>query len=220
MELYIDGTFVDSVSLAGYGAPASGAAGFWNQEGNEEGYRDNHIVRTYSATAGAITGTLADEGYRIDENSANGTEVGTVRALDIDGNALSYSITAGNTGTAFAIDNNGLITVNNSAVLDFETSPTFTLTVQVADGFGGTDSDSITINLNNVNEAPTGAVSISGTEIEGQVLTASNTLVDPDGAGAITYHWQRHGSKLRPGPGRRRCDDQGRGALHGRRRLL
>ncbi|MGB5539518.1 MAG: DUF2341 domain-containing protein [Gammaproteobacteria bacterium] len=45
----------------------------------------------------------------------------------------------------------------------------------------------------NVNDAPTGTVSISGTPAEDQVLTASNTLADVDGLGAISYQWYRDG---------------------------
>ena len=46
----------------------------------------------------------------------------------------------------------------------------------------------ITVTVTNVNDAPTGAVTITGTATEGQVLTADlSTLADPDGLGAITY---------------------------------
>ena len=48
----------------------------------------------------------------------------------------------------------------------------------------------------NVNDAPVGAVTISGTATEDQVLTASNTLTDADGLGAITYQWLRDGSDI------------------------
>ncbi len=41
-----------------------------------------------------------------------------------------------------------------------------------------------------VNDAPTGKVGADGTAIEGQTLTASNTLADTDGIGAIDYQWQ------------------------------
>ena len=43
----------------------------------------------------------------------------------------------------------------------------------------------------NVNDAPTGLVAISGSATEDQTLTASNTLADLDGLGAISYRWQR-----------------------------
>ena len=45
----------------------------------------------------------------------------------------------------------------------------------------------------NVNDAPTGSASISGTPTEDQVLTAINTLADEDGLGTIGYQWQRNG---------------------------
>ena len=45
----------------------------------------------------------------------------------------------------------------------------------------------------NVNDAPTGTVTISGTPTEDQTLTASNTLADEDGLGTISYQWQRNG---------------------------
>ena len=41
-----------------------------------------------------------------------------------------------------------------------------------------------------VNAAPTGALAISGTPIQGGVLTVSQTLADADGLGAISYRWQ------------------------------
>ncbi|MEP5763348.1 MAG: DUF4347 domain-containing protein, partial [Halieaceae bacterium] len=47
--------------------------------------------------------------------------------------------------------------------------------------------------VTNLNDAPTGSVNIAGTPTEDQVLTASNTLADEDGLGAISYQWQRDG---------------------------
>jgi uncharacterized delta-60 repeat protein len=41
-----------------------------------------------------------------------------------------------------------------------------------------------------VGSAPTGEVTINGSAAEKQVLTASNTLADEDGMGAINYEWQ------------------------------
>jgi hypothetical protein len=45
----------------------------------------------------------------------------------------------------------------------------------------------------NVNDLPDGAVIITGTAEEDQVLTASNTLDDADGLGTVTYQWQSDG---------------------------
>ncbi|MFQ5643824.1 MAG: DUF4347 domain-containing protein, partial [Thiogranum sp.] len=102
--------------------------------------------------------TINAQSFAVDENSANGSTVGTVSASDEDpGDTLSYSITAGNTGNAFAIDaSTGEITVNDATQLDFETTPSFGLTVQVQDNGTGTltDTATVTINLNDLNEAP------------------------------------------------------------------
>ena len=44
----------------------------------------------------------------------------------------------------------------------------------------------------NVNDAPTGAVTIAGSATEDQVLTAdTSTIADADGLGAFTYQWVR-----------------------------
>src|SRR6185436_17267987 len=96
--------------------------------------------------------------FAVNENSANGTSVGTVTFTDQDaGQTHTFSITGGNTGGAFAINpSTGVLTVASSAALDFETNPTFSLTVQVTDNgtpvLSGTAT--ITVNLTNVNETP------------------------------------------------------------------
>ena len=45
----------------------------------------------------------------------------------------------------------------------------------------------------NVNDAPTGSVTITGITTENEMLTAANTLADADGLGGISYQWQRDG---------------------------
>ena len=96
--------------------------------------------------------------FTIEENAAAGTAVGTVAATDQDegDDDLTFAITNGNTNEAFQIDNTGAITVKTSAALDFETMPTFTLTVQVSDDENLSSDAEITVNLTDVagNEAP------------------------------------------------------------------
>jgi hypothetical protein len=66
------------------------------------------------------------------------------------------------------------------------------------DGQGTSEkvSSSPTAKVANINDAPTGVVSISGTTIQGQTLTAYNTLADVDGLGVISYQWQADGSNI------------------------
>ena len=67
------------------------------------------------------------------------------------------------------------------------------------DALGGTTAfTSAAQTIANVNDAPTGEVTISGTASQGQMLTAGNTLADADGiaAGAISYQWSADGTTI------------------------
>ena len=86
----------------------------------------NSITITVDATAP----TTSNHTFSLDENVATGTAVGTVVATD-SGGISGYTITAGNTSNAFAIDNNGVITT--AAAIDYEIKSNYSLTVQVAD---------------------------------------------------------------------------------------
>jgi hypothetical protein len=95
--------------------------------------------------------SIMNQSFQVDENSINGTVVGTVVASDPDaGQTLEYSIVSGNTDGAFAINaSTGELTVANSAAVIAD----FALVVQVQDN--GTDnlSNQATITINVI---PTG----------------------------------------------------------------
>ncbi|AHM63536.1 putative cell wall-anchored protein [Flammeovirgaceae bacterium 311] len=96
--------------------------------------------------------TISNKIFSIDENSANGSEVGAVQAADEEGNVLSYSIISGNTGNAFALNSStGMITVANTAAIDYETNPRYELTVAVSDGQASSQAQ-VTILLSNLND--------------------------------------------------------------------
>jgi hypothetical protein len=100
----------------------------------------------------------ANQSFSIPENSAAGFIVGTVNASDVDTsapfNTLTFSL-SGNPSNAFSINaQTGQITVANATLLDFETTPAFTLGVTVQDGGNLSVSQNVKVNLTNVNEAP------------------------------------------------------------------
>jgi predicted outer membrane repeat protein len=116
----------------------------------------------HSATApvGANSApTLTPTTFSIDELSAIGTVVGTVVASDPNpGDVLTYAIIGGNTDNAFAMNSaNGQITVKRYQPIDSEINPQFSLAVKVLDNGAPNlaDIQTITINVNNVNLAPT-----------------------------------------------------------------
>lgn len=134
-----------------------------------------------------ITGTT----FTIPENSANSDPVGTVTATDVDaGETLTYTITASDPIAAFGIGSgDGQITVTDTAQLDFETTPTFTLTVQVEDSGGLMDSDSFIIHLSNVNEQPvvdTATFNVNENSPNGTAV-GTVTANDPDEGASLTF---------------------------------
>jgi len=54
-------------------------------------------------------------------------------------------------------------------------------------------SSSATAKVANINDAPTGSVTLSGSGVQGETLTATNSIADLDGLGSITYQWLRSG---------------------------
>ncbi len=121
---------------------------------------------------------LADQGFSIAENSPNATVLGTLAFTDPDaGETYAWSITAGNTGGAFTIGaTSGQITVANAAAVNFEATPSFSLTVQITDD--GTpplsDTATVTITVLDVNEPPSAAPDT--------YYTAGNTQLAAGGA--------------------------------------
>ena len=100
----------------------------------------------------------------VPENSPGGTAVGEAfGATDADDDALAYSLT-GPGSDNFAVDADGQITVVADGSLDFEDTPSYTLTLGVKDNKDGVgdadateaDDDTITvaITVTNVNEEP------------------------------------------------------------------
>jgi Ca2+-binding RTX toxin-like protein len=86
-------------------------------------------------------------------------------------------------------------TLNSLALSEAQVGKTITVALSYTDGHGTTESvtsaaSSVVVN---VNDAPRGNVTISGTPNLGQVLTASNTIADVDGLGAISYRWSAGG---------------------------
>lgn len=134
--------------------------------------------------------TAFDAEFTIDENSPAATPVGQVQAEDPDqGDSLTYSFRGGNIGDTFALDSStGELTVNNPALLDYETRTVFNLTVRVTDGGGLYDEASITVNVEDVNEPPqawgdSAAMDEDSGLLEIQVL---NNDTDPDEGQQLT----------------------------------
>ena len=93
--------------------------------------------------------------FEIPENSANGFEIGEVIAFDPEKTAVTLAITSGNNDSIFSINENNRLIIEKTEMLDFETSPQFTFEVTATSGTLSSIG-MVTINLTDVNEAPTG----------------------------------------------------------------
>lgn len=129
-----------------------------------DGYTDYDSLGGYTIT-GRVQNALSPDRFTVAENSANGTAVGTVAThVDHAGAALTFSLSAGNTSNALAIDaSTGALTVNNAAALDFESLSTawddpawLNLTVDVVDSADAARNESlrVVVAVTDVNEAP------------------------------------------------------------------
>jgi hypothetical protein len=92
--------------------------------------------------------------FSVLENSVTGTSVGTVAAMDADisnpNNAVSFSITGGNTGSVFSVDSSsGVVSV--AGALDRESTVSYSLTLHVQ--YGGNPSLAVTVSIGDANDS-------------------------------------------------------------------
>ena len=127
----------------------------------------------------------------ISETASNGTVVGDASHSDPENNGIRYSL-ANDAGGRFAINAiNGVVSVANAGAIDFEATSAHTIRIRVRDNTNLTREENFTINVTNVNEAPTIVRSMSFHQAINGNLSANTVLadidaVDPDGT-AISY---------------------------------
>jgi VCBS repeat-containing protein len=136
----------------------------WSSDGYFNGSIDDFVIYNKALTAEEMqtvfqtttVNELVQNTLFVDENSINGTVVDVIQATDIEGNNLEYSLT-NSAGGRFAIDSvTGEVTVANGNLLDFETTNSHLITVQVSDG-SLTDSKNYYVKLKNVDVEGTAA---------------------------------------------------------------
>ncbi len=122
----------------------------------------------------------------IAENTGSGVDIDTpVSATDADdGNTLSYSL-GGTDAAAFSIDSTSG-QLRTSAALDYETKNTYSITISVSDGNGGSDTISVTINITNVDETPTNSAPEFAEGVSTSRSVAENTGSGVDIGSAVS----------------------------------
>ncbi len=116
----------------------------------------------------------------VDENAANGTVVGvTALASDADAtnNTITYSLDD-NAGGRFAIDGStGVVTVADGTLLDREAAASHNITVRATSSDGSSNTQVMTINLNDVDEFDVGPITDSDATANAVDENAANGTV-------------------------------------------
>ena len=130
------------------------------------------------------------------ENARQGHVVARVEAHDADGDSVTYDITTGNTGNAFSIDRNGVISVADADALNFESATkTYTLTVTATDSNGATATQpaTVTITVTDTNDeppmvtAPDGTIRTTTGNADNMNTGYSITITDADAEATNTF---------------------------------
>jgi hypothetical protein len=172
--------YLDNVQIA-YVAPTGGSSGAFSAATASSGIT---VTSVNDAPTGSVT---------IDNMSPAQGAVLTASDTLADADGLSGPISyqwqrngvniAGATGTTYT-------------TTQADVGSAISVVASYTDNQGTAESVSSgsTAAVTNVNDAPTGSVTIDNmTPAQGALLTASNTLADPDGLGSISYQWQRNG---------------------------
>jgi len=175
-----------------------------NADVNKYGTTDNYISVRVSAID--TVGARADATIKVSVANVNDAPTGSVTITGTP--TQNQTLTAANT-LADVDAGTGTISYQwyaGDAAITGATSSTLVLAqaqvgkaisvkASYTDGYGAAESKTsvATTAVANVNDAPTGSVTIAGTVESGQTLTASNTLADIDGLGTITYSWYASG---------------------------
>ena len=128
----------------------------------------------------------AETGARnVDENTSPGVNIGApVTATDAVSDTLTYSLRDRDRDRFDIVSTTGQL--RTKAALDHETTGTYSVIVTATDTAGGTDTITVAITVNNVEEA--GTVTLSSPQpIVGTSLTA--TLGDPDSVEDVSVTW-------------------------------
>jgi len=135
--------------------------------------------------------SAAETSFKVSENAAAGALVGRVEAADPDrDDRLSYALDDDADGR-FAIDEaTGALTVAEGARLDFEAQPSLRVIARITDRRGMSDAVVVPIAVADVNETPSGSVTIDGMVAETAApgtVAAAYTATDPDAGDRLSY---------------------------------
>src|SRR6056300_1269608 len=140
----------------------------------------------------SLTNSMAASSFA--ENIAIGTTIATSSVSDPEAGAITYSL-SGAGSENFSVSSDGTITL--ASALDYETATAYAITLTASDGANSV-SETLTINVGDINEAPSLTNSIAASSFAENIAIgttiATSSATDPE-TGAITYSLSGAGSE-------------------------
>ena len=156
-------------------ARSAEGTGEWSRPGS--GMPNPDVAnRNPAFTGGART-------LNVPENSLSNTDIGTpIAATDRDGDTLTYTMEGTDADSFDILSTSDGGQIRTSAELNFEEKSSYSVTVRVTDGRGGTDAANVTIRVTDVDgEAPATPLGPTVTPVSSTSLQVS--WEEPDNAG-------------------------------------
>ena len=154
----------------------------------------SEIVISVSDINEAPVASIAMASSSFGEDAGIGTTIATVNATDPEGSKVTYTL-SGVGSNNFSIDTDGNIKLVNA--LDYETAASYQLTVVMDDGTN-TSTEVITVNVTDINEAPTVTTALTASSFAENVAIgttiATSTASDPESS-TINYSLSGTGSE-------------------------
>ena len=130
------------------------------------------------------------------ENTAAGTDIGApVRATDPENDTLEYSLESGPDAASFDIDpDTGQLRTKTGVDYDHEAKSSYSVTVAVNDGYGGTDTIAVTVGVTDEDEPPLAPAAPGVAKVRDSVTSLKVSWRAPDNAGrpAIAHYDLRY----------------------------
>ncbi|MGB3473118.1 MAG: cadherin domain-containing protein [Erythrobacter sp.] len=101
-----------------------------------------------------------------------GTPIGRFTAIDAEGGEIQYSL-VDDLDERFLLDPTGQLFVRNAALLDYEAADEYTIQITATDPEGLSSTESFTVTIENVNEAPDQPMRIADGSVPLPILSAN-----------------------------------------------
>ena len=130
--------------------------------------------------------------FNVSENELPNTDIGSlVAATDADGDTLTYSLEGADAASFNILSTGGGAQIQTNAALNHEKKSTYSITVRVTDGRGGTDAVNLTIRVTDVDgEAPDTPFAPTVTAVSSTSLQVSWAVPDNEGPPITDYGYR------------------------------